>query len=207
MASVRELRERVQTLKGERNKAEALVASTKNQLRDVRKQLRWVEKALVIVQTVAQITQKELQFHISSLGTSCIQAVFEDDIELVVEFVTRRDKIEADINFSEGGILRDPLYGGGFGLADIGSFALRASLWGLQKNKVRNILILDEPFRHLKDQSKQMQDKARNIMQGLSRELGLQFIVIEHDPAISEGADTVFSLRKAKNGCTTINKI
>ena len=198
MASVTKLRYNLERLKGKKESAESSVYEATAQLRRLRKRVRWAEKALVIVNEVAKITQKELQIQMSELGTSCVQAVFEEDIELITEFVDRRNKTEADMYFLENGKKRNPLYGGGFGLADIGAFASRTSLWGIRRNNIRNVLVLDEPFRHLKDQSKEMQYRARKLVQDISEKLELQFIIIDHDPSITKEANKTFSIKKIK---------
>jgi hypothetical protein len=58
-----------------------------------------LEEAQRVIQTVAQMTQKELEFHISSLVSLALAAVFDDPYEFIVEFVQRRGRTECDLWF------------------------------------------------------------------------------------------------------------
>src|SRR3989304_4465377 len=81
-------------------------------------------KARVIVQTVAEQTQKQIEFHINDLITKALQSVFTEPYEFKMKFVQRRNKTECDFFIVENGNECDVFDEGG-GLANIVNFALR----------------------------------------------------------------------------------
>jgi len=149
------------------------------------------EKARLIFQAVAKITQKNLEFHISKLVTTALSSVFPDNIEFVVRIENRRNKTECDLLFKEFGEEYKPLEGSGFGPIDVATFALRIAFWSLNKN--RATLILDEPFRHL---SFDLQTKASEMIKMISEKLNMQIIMISHQVGIDESADKMFVVEK-----------
>ncbi len=155
-----------------------------------------LEEARVILQKSAQITQKQLSFHIENIVSHALAAVFDDPYEFKVNFVTRRNYAECDLMFlSSNGTEMKPLESCGYGAADIASLALRVAYWKLSDD-VRNILIVDEPFRNL-DKSKH--PLAAMMIKELSTSLNLQFLIVTHNTKLSESADTVFEVTKNFN--------
>jgi hypothetical protein len=62
-----------------------------------------LEKLRALIQSVAEQTQKNLEFRISHLVTTALAAVFDDPEEFVVKFVKRRGKTECDLLFMKNG--------------------------------------------------------------------------------------------------------
>lgn len=148
-------------------------------------------KARALIQDVGKQTQQQLEYHISSIVTTAIMSVFEEDIEFKVEFVERRGKTECDFWFVKDGEKMNPVFSSGGGLLDITSFALRISFWHLNQN--RNVMIFDEPMRFL---SKELVPKAVEMVRMLSEKLGIQFIIVSHIEDFVEGADKNFRIEK-----------
>jgi len=57
------------------------------------------------------------------------------------------------------------------------------------------VIVLDEPFRFL---SKDLQPKAGIMLSQLSENLGIQFIMVTHNEAFVEQADTVIEVSQGK---------
>ena len=147
------------------------------------------EKARIIIQEVAKLTQNNLKVRISNLVTTALLAVDKDwpEFEMLIE--TRRNQSEVDFNFIEKGkIHRIPEASG---VVDITSMALRISMWSLNKN--RATFIFDEPFKHL---SKDRSQAASKMLKMLCNKLGIQIIMVSHDPEITGFADKVFRVVK-----------
>lgn len=155
-----------------------------------------LEAAQAIIQLVAQATQEELKYHVSELVTLALAAVFEDPYELEVDFQQRRNQTEADIWFVRDGERVDPLTASGGGAVDVAAFALRISCWSLRKPRTRPILILDEPFQHIKGEADNI--KAIQMVKGVSQQLGLQVLMVSDEriplAEIEAGADRVFKI-------------
>jgi len=156
-------------------------------------------KVQVLFQKAAEMTQKQLEFHISGLVSTALAAVWDDPYEFKVEFIQRRGKTEADLWLIRNGSKIKPLDASGGGVVDILSIALRMAFWSLTK-ETRPLLILDEPFKHL---SNNLQSKASAMLRMISKKLKLQILMISHIEELVANADRVFWAR-LQNGRTLI---
>lgn len=163
-----------------------------------RRALRRHEQAREIIREVGLKTQEQLQYHIGDITSLALEAVFNDPYSLTVEFVQRRNKTECDLYFVRENEKVDPLSASGGGAVDVASFALRIASWSMTKPRTRSTIILDEPLRFL---SADMQEKASQMIKELSEKLGLQFIIVTHEPILANYADRVFevSIKKGKS--------
>ena len=188
-------RNKLEQYKGQKIQIENQIKNLTNDITYLIRNRGDTEKAQIVIRTVAQATQQELEYHISDIVSLALSAVFDDPYELKLDFVIRRGKTEADINFSRNGELVKPMYASGGGAVDIASFALRVALWSLSQPKTRNTLILDEPTRNL---SLDLQSKAGEMLKQISEKLNLQIIMISHVPDLIESADKVFNVELKK---------
>jgi len=163
----------------------------------------YCEEAQTIIQNVAQLTQSELEYHVSELVTLAMAAVFEDPYELKVEFTQRRGRTEADLFFVRGGAEMDPMGASGGGAVDVASFALRVALWSLGQPRTRNTLVLDEPLKWLKGGD--LPEKGAAMIKEISDKLGLQIIMISHIPDQIEGADLRIGVRLKSDGVSAVD--
>jgi len=187
---LREVNAAIQQAKGRK---EAL----RDRLRESRKALRLtlteVEdtlKAQTLLQSVAVSTQAELEFHVSSVATLALNAVFPDPYSLKVDFIPKRGKSEAMLTLEREGKSFDPMSANGGGVVDLTAFALRVSMLSLSRN-TRKVIILDEPFRFL---SKDLHPRAGQVIRDLADKLGVQFILVTHEKALADMADRVFDV-------------
>lgn len=72
---------------------------------------------------------------------------------------------------------------------------LRIASWSMERPRTRNVIILDEPFKFL---SENYQDQASSMLKELSSRLGLQFIIVTHEPILASYADRTFEVRVRK---------
>ena len=104
-----------------------------------------------------------------------------------MDFEIKRSQTEAQCWFVRNGERIRPMDAAGGGAVDIASFALRVTLWSL--GKTAPVIVLDEPVKFV---SRDLQSRAGLMMRELSERLGLQFIIVSHDPDIIEGAHRTF---------------
>jgi len=184
-------RNRLEQQKGQREILENTIFQGKIDLKDKQKELRKHEQALEILKTVGLSTQQQLQYHISDITSLALEAVFKNAYELRLEFVERRNKTECDIYFVREETKIDPISESGGGAIDVASFALRIASWRMNHPKNRNVIILDEPMRFL---SSDLQEKASQMIKEISDKLGIQFIIITHEPELCIYADKTFNV-------------
>jgi len=195
MSRIQTIRNRLEQKKGSRNQIEDQVQELQRRNLATDKEIRRQEQAREIIREVGLKTQESLQYHISDITSMALEAVFDNPYELLVEFVQRRNKTECDLIFQRDGHRMNPIDSSGVGAIDVAAFALRIASWSMQSPRKRNVIILDEPFRFL---SVNYQGKASMMLKELSSRLGLQFIIITHEPTLAEYADKVFRVNIKK---------
>lgn len=198
--SVAYLRKELERRKGARDVIVKRLGQEKTELEETRTKMENLDEARLILQAVAQLTQQELEYKISELVTLALEAVFPDPYQLDLSFEMKRGKTEAVLSFvpsTQGDEVElvDPLSASGGGAVDVAALALRVSLWSLQSPKTRPTLVLDEPLRFL---SRDLQPKASQMLREISRRLGLQLIIVTHEPNLLEAADKVFEVSRPR---------
>lgn len=199
--TLKNLRSKLDQQKGQRSHLQSQLKETKARNCKMEKELKTFEQALYIVKEVGLQTQSQLQFHISNIGTMALDSIFPEPYALKAEFVERREKTECDLYFEREGCILDPLAASGGGAVDVAAFALRVTSWAMERPRSRNTLMLDEPFRYLSDC---YLPEAGEMVKQLSKELGIQIILITHSEALIDSADTIFNV-SIKNGVSQIN--
>lgn len=190
-----DLRARVEQRKGQRHQLEADLAALEEKGQALNRRVRRAERARVVLQEVARLTQDELKYQVGDLVSAALEAVFPDPYHFELEFVERRNKTEADLWFVRGEERIRPIDAAGGGAVDVAAFALRVALWCLQSPRGRACLIMDEPFRFL---SVDLLSRAAEMLQQISEQLGLQFILVSHSDELIDGADRVFRVAQRK---------
>ena len=163
-----------------------------------------------LFQKSAQQTQQKLEFHISSLVSTALSAVFPDPYEFKVKFEQRRNKTECDLTFTKNGEdYGSPMFASGGGPKDVAAFALRCAFWSLDK-KSRNILILDEPFNFVnddpKEKTRELQQKCVEMFKRVVDTLEMQAIVVTTLPEFLGVADKIFDV-SCKSGVSQIEEL
>jgi len=157
--------------------AATLLKKDKQSLRTYMRLESSLEEALLVAQEVAQMTQEELEYQVSTLVTNALESIFPDPYEFKVEFDIKRGKTEAVLFFTRDGEVIDPLTASGGGVVDVAAFALRLSAFLISLEKPPPVIILDEPFRFV---SEEYQPAVAELMQEMAEKLGIQFIVVTH---------------------------
>ena len=201
-SKIQEHRYTLEGLKGEKNSLIKQVQDTKKRIRILKREVDASEKVKQIIIHVAEQTQKQLEYHISSITSMAMSSVFPDPYEILVEFVQKRGKTEADIYFERNGNKFRPIESGelkvGGGAVDVAAFALQIALWSLQVSKTRPVLFLDEPLKFLKGGD--LPEKGAKMIKEISSKLGIQIIMVSHSDEMIESADRVFKVTMDKKG-------
>ncbi len=205
--NLQELRRTYERQVGQRDQIKKQIQTTEQALKGKAREAKVAERSQDIVRIVALETQAQLEYRISTTASAAQQAVFDDPYELAVKFEERRGKTECDLLFGRNDQLIDPLASSGYGAADIAAFALRVASWSMSR-RTRPVLILDEPFRHLKGEEQNR--RAIHMVKELSKELELQVIMVSDERApredIIDGADKVFEVTLHK-GASRIKEL
>lgn len=140
-----------------------------------------------IIQRATTLTQQKLAENVSGITSLVLCTVLPDNYEFKANFVSKRNSTECEFQLFKNGKERHPLDNVGGGVGDLESFGLRMSFWSMYPN--RPVMVLDEPFKCLDIDA---QEKASEMLKMLSKELGIQIIMVSHLPNIIGSADKVF---------------
>ena len=200
MQTSRYYRSFIDSKKGELSILKASKIKYEEQISAKQTSLEYILEAQTLLQQTAQKTQSRLSFHISNFISSNLEAIWgEDAYTFSMEFIEKRNKTEVSmlLHTPEGDVSLDSLNNvrGGGGVLDIVAFGLRIALWSLQSQK-QKVMILDQPLSNL---DQEHLPKAGELIKELSEKLGIQFIIINHNPALAEIADNTIEVVKENN--------
>lgn len=150
----------------------------KKEISRIEQEIKSLEEVQQIVQTAAAEIEQRVHKQIATVVSRCLSAVFgKDAYQFEIKFLKKRGKTEALLTFFRNGEYVDPLTAAGGGVVDIGSFALRVTSILSAVPRLRRLVVLDEPFRHL---AVELRPVAIQLLRKLSKELKVQFIVVSH---------------------------
>ena len=163
----------------ELKRAEQLVDHLSPRLKTFRRKRKAAEEAQKIVQVFCQSVQEKTFGRISRVVSDCLKAVFSDPYEFKIILDKKRGKAEARLVFVRDGEEFDPTTECGGGVLDVAAFTLRLATLRPFAGKVRQVLFADEPFKHV---SRNHSKRLALLLETLSKEMGIQFVIITHNP-------------------------
>jgi ABC-type molybdenum transport system ATPase subunit/photorepair protein PhrA len=143
-------------------------------------------KAQEFLQELAQEVEQQTHKQISKVVSRCISSVFGEEHSFKIEFVRKRGKTEAILQFLKDGRIVNP-HQNSWGMMGVAALALRLICLTLSSPAPRKVLFLDEPFQGLSAKNK---PKIAQLLTVLSKELGVQFICVTHDSSMECGKVT-----------------
>lgn len=165
--------------------AKRAAKSERESLAGYRQALRDAKSAQSILQTVAAAVQTKAHAQVSAVVTRCIQAVFPDGgYTFAVKFARKRGKTEAKLTFVKNGVEVDPTSADSGGVTQVAAFGLRLAALLLSTPRKRRLLVLDEPFSMV---SAGHVPRLASLLETLSAEMGVQVILVTHNPELQVG--------------------
>lgn len=161
------------------------------QLKKITQQTRFNRIARDTLQEIAQHVQQSAHTSISRIVSECLTASFPDPYTFKLEFVKKRGKTEAHLDFWKRGEKFKPTEESGGGVLDVAAFGLRLACVMLRED-VQKVLILDEPFKMV---GKEDTERVKNMLWNVSNELGVQIVMITHNPDLVVGKEIKLSRR------------
>lgn len=168
-----ELSNKVSEFKGRLWAAEKdLESSTKN-LENSKSHLEAANGLKAVIQQVAKETQDKLRLRFEAIVQACLDAVFPGCYTFKMEFLSRRGQVEVDMWLDHDGTRMDPLDSNGGGVVDVMSIALRLCCLTLSTNE--KVLLLDEPFGHLRGEAR---ERLGELLTIISEKLNVQILMV-----------------------------
>jgi DNA repair exonuclease SbcCD ATPase subunit len=194
--NLQEMRTKIERKKGQKEQILITIRSLGEEITQLQKSVIASEEAQTIIQIEARKTQAELEYRLSELVSLCLKSVFPNPYEFVVNFIIKRGSTECELLFKRNDNLLKPLEASGIGAVDVAAFGLRIAAWSLSKPRTSNVLILDEPFKHLK--GIEANKRVIQMVKALSKQLDLQIIMVSDERVplaeIEKGADKIFKV-------------
>ena len=135
------------------------------------------DEAQQIAQAVAETIQEAAHEKIAGVVSRCLAAVFEEPYEFHIRFEHARGRTEAKLVFVREGQEINPIDASGGGVVDVAAFALRLSCLMLTRPACCRVVVLDEPFKFV---SADRRGNVRTMLENLSKDLEVQFIMVTH---------------------------
>jgi DNA repair exonuclease SbcCD ATPase subunit len=183
--SIQEVRAQLNERLAELSVACTMLRDEKARRRRLREELEALQGALSACQQLAQEVERQAHAQIATIVSRALQAVFDEPYEFKVQFQSKRGRTEASLTFVRNGQEIDPMTSSGGGVVDVAAFALRLSCLLLARPRLQKLMVLDEPWKFL---SNEYRPRLRELVERLSKELGVQFIIVTHDPVFEMGA-------------------
>lgn len=176
-----------------------LVSRKIKQSKQISKQQMFVndlEEAAQAIRNIATKTQEQIKYKISEAGTLMLESVFDPAPKIHVEFDVKHNSTACRILFDKDGELYSPLDEDGFGKGDIAGIGLRVAIHHLPAQRSRNILLMDEPCKHVKGAEANI--AAIQAIKNISEKMEMQVIMISDERVdiseIQRGADRIFKV-------------
>ncbi len=183
--NLEQVRRKLAPLQASLDLAARQVGAEKQALRAARERLKHAEEAQGIVQAVAQDVQQQVHHRMAALVTRCLRAVFgPDSYEFRVTFERKRGRTEARLSLVRGNLEIEPTEASGGGVVDVVGLGLRIACLMLSRPARRKLLCLDEPLKHL---SEDYVPAARDLIEAMSEELGIQVLMVTHRAGLEVG--------------------
>lgn len=178
------------------------------ELDSVKTELDNVSKAKVFLQTVVDEAQGEIKADMDGLVTMAVRTIFGDSYRFDLQIDRQStnapykpvvwesiDGVEYEYTPKDemGGSMMDPI-----------AFIIRVVLRSLEAEPCRNAFWLDEPMKNMG--KGQLLANAGAMLREVSHSLGLQLIIITHEPELAEMGDKVYYLRRTKGVTQTVDK-
>jgi DNA repair exonuclease SbcCD ATPase subunit len=174
----------VARIRSDLKSARDAVIIEKKALKAAREASNDAKRAQSLIAATAEAVQQKVHERIAAVVSSCLSAVFDRPYEFKIQFEQKRGKTEANLRFLRNGLNVDPIDSTGGGVVDVAAFALRAACLVLNRPRLRRTLFLDEPFKNVSDD---YQPAVRSMLEQVSKELGVQIVMVTHDKEYETG--------------------
>lgn len=150
------------------------------------------QKCLAFLNGFVEYTRNQIKGKIEDIVNSALKCVFVDK-KLnfrIIPAITKRG-VNYDLYIETDGIVTPLTDSKGGGVLDIVTLSIRIAFVRMFSNILRQTIILDEPFKNL---DSERITPACQWLQVISKEFGVQFIIVSHITELIEGSNKVFQV-------------
>lgn len=150
-----------------------------------------LEAISAVFSTISEELEKSYIIAVEELVTEGLYAVFESDMQFKIQRSIKGRNVTYDFMMETEGELTPLVDSRGGGVLAVVGVILRMVIVRLMKEKVAQILVLDEPFSHL---SSAYVPAAAQLLKSLGTDLGIQVLLVTHQQEFAEFADEVVTI-------------
>jgi len=154
-------------------------------------------KGLWVLNKAKKTINDIIKGRIETIVTATLKSVYGEEYSFELEIDMSRNAINYIPIIVKNSFKRSIEYGSGGGVADITSFAFRIALWALNGKEQSHVFIFDEPARNIGEEDNL--EKFSSMLEFLSKELDLQFIIITHKRKLALKANKIFAVENVNN--------
>lgn len=140
-----------------------------------------------------KIINERFKQKLELVATNIVQKVFQRNIKIVVDYEEKAYGVETKIKIIENGIELDFEDDMGGSIIEIISLITRLILKEMSSTKLRNTIILDEPF----NWAGSLITLIAQIIKEFSK--NIQFIILTHDRRLEDIADRIYRIERQFN--------
>lgn len=162
------------------------------------------QKCLAFLNGFVEYTRNQIKGKIEDIVNSALKCVFVDK-KLnfkIIPAITKRG-VNYELYIDTDGIVTPLTDSKGGGVLDIVTLSIRIAFVRMFSNMLRQTIILDEPFKNL---DSERINPACEWLKVISKEFGVQFVIVSHISELIEGSNKVFQVVNV-NGTSEVKVI
>lgn len=208
MNDLQELSRRFHVLSGKKEKCEQELISLECEIDECESKLDSINKASVVIRELVRQARSEFGDEVNTLVTLVVTSIFSENFRFELDMATEGGRLQCTPKIIEtiDGIESEytPKDDMGGSVLDSIGFALRVIFHKFQKHRTRPLFLLDEPAKFTGHG--ELLTNTGKMLAELSHSLGLQIVVITHEPELVRNGDISYSISR-KQGISTAEKL
>lgn len=211
------LQRREAEMAGSIQSLEQALADSQQQIDTLAEMIDVADKAKVVLESYAIEQQTDLQNSVEALCTKGLQTVFQEDLEFKLHFKILRGQPEVSFtvvsNADDEPVEMDIPNSFGGGLAVVCSVLLRVIVlkYLVEQGRANPVLILDEPLAALSpnysaEDAESLRARMASFLRAVCDELGVQILMVTHEPDYGEEADNYYIFRGGLGARTSVRR-
>lgn len=180
-------------MKTESKLIEKQINNAQQKIESLNKENKILQDTKNILLEAIKIINDRFKQKLESISTNIVQKVFQRNIKIKVEYSEKSYGVETKIKIIENDIELDFEDDMGGSIIEVISLITRLILREMSVTKLRNTIILDEPFNWAGD----LITLIAKIIKEFSK--NIQFIILTHDERLEDIADRIYKVERQFN--------
>src|SRR5882724_7193758 len=182
------LKDRVKNVSYQVEANKALLERTRKDLEECSNQMTSLELASTLLKTIGEQQREKTITTFERVVTLALKEIFDSEYIFKIE-VTSDKRVSTKFKLIKGELELDLMTAVGGGIINVVAFVLKVLILASVRPKRQQIMFLDETFNNV---SVEYRPKVAKLLKSFSEQLGIQFVLVTHQPEFLETADKVY---------------